>query len=127
MTLTIWVSGKKAKAKYCMGSGSTSRGKNVPLNRNIGVMNNRAGYSRTIMFGVNAVKHIPIQAKSKPAKKAKGIISRAYFRSINPKAAITGTITKAFIVLRVAPQNNSPAITSSIMRGVAIMASNVFW
>lgn len=43
ITFTMCVSGKKAMAKYCTGTGRALRGKNVPLKRNIGVMNNSIG------------------------------------------------------------------------------------
>lgn len=79
------------------------------------------------MLGDIAVKHIPMLAKRAPAKNEKGIMSNEYRKSIIPKAAITTSIIVAFIKLRVAPHRISPAITSSILRGVAIMASKVFW
>lgn len=79
------------------------------------------------MFGEIAVKHMPIVAKRKPARNENGIISREEGNSMSPKAASTGNVITVFIVLRVAPQRSSPVITSSIVRGVAIMASKVFW
>lgn len=74
-----------------------------------------------------AVKHMPIAAKRKPARKENGITSRDEGNSISPRAASTGSIITVLIMLRVAPQRISPVITSSIVRGVAIMASKVFW
>lgn len=41
--LTTCVSGKNAMAKYWMGIGISDSGKNVPLNRNIGVINKNVG------------------------------------------------------------------------------------
>lgn len=40
---TTWVNGSTARAKYWIGSGRSDRGKKVPLKRNIGVMNRKAG------------------------------------------------------------------------------------
>jgi GT2 family glycosyltransferase len=79
------------------------------------------------MLGEMAVKHMPMVAKRKPAIKENGIISRDEGNSRIPKAASTGSIKIVFIILRVAPHRISPVITSSIVRGVAIMASKVFW
>lgn len=78
------------------------------------------------MFGDMAVKHMPMVAKRRPAIKENGITSSEEGNSMTPKAASTGSIITVFIVLRVAPQSSSPAITSSIEMGVAIMASKVF-
>jgi hypothetical protein len=75
---------------------------------------------------VMAVKHMPMVAKRKPAMKEKGIISSEWGSLMSPKAAITVSIIVAYIRLRVAPQRGSPVITSSMLRGVAIMASTVF-
>lgn len=77
-------------------------------------------------MGEMAVKHIPMVAKRKPAKKAKGMIKSDEGSSIRPKAATTASMIDALIKLRVAPHSNSPVITSSILNGVAIMASKVF-
>ena len=73
------------------------------------------------------MKHIPMAAKRRPARKEKGMIQNEERNSISPKIAKTGSIITVFITLLVAPQSSSPAITSSMERGVAIMASNVFW
>lgn len=79
------------------------------------------------MLGDIAVKHIPMAAKRSPARKEKGIINNEEGKSIIPKIAKIGSIIIVFITLLVAPQRSSPAITSSMERGVAIMASKVFW
>ena len=79
------------------------------------------------MFGDIAVKHMPMAAKRRPAKKENGIINNEEGNSIIPKIANTGSIITVFITPLVAPQRSSPAITSSMERGVAIMASKVFW
>jgi hypothetical protein len=79
------------------------------------------------MLGDIAVKHMPMAAKRSPARKEKGIIKNEEGKSIIPKIVNIGSIIKVFITLFVAPQRSSPAITSSIERGVAIMASKVFW
>jgi hypothetical protein len=41
--LTTCVRGRNAFAKTCMNSGRLVRGKNVPLRRNMGVMNRKPG------------------------------------------------------------------------------------
>jgi len=40
---TTWVRGRNAFAKTCMDSGRLASGKNVPLSRNMGVMNRKPG------------------------------------------------------------------------------------
>ena len=79
------------------------------------------------MLGDIAVKHMPMAAKRSPARKENGIIKNEEGKSIIPKIANIGSIIIVFITLFVAPQRSSPAITSSMERGVAIMASKVFW
>ena len=74
-----------------------------------------------------AVKHIAIDANINPPRKASSGTKRNSGLEINPKAAITASTVVEFIVARVAPHTSSPAITSSTLTGVAIMASNVFW
>ena len=73
-----------------------------------------------------AVKHIAIDANNNPLKNAKGIINSEEGISTTPKSNRTGSMNVAYMVLLVAPHNNSPAITSSIDTGVAIIASKVF-
>ncbi len=41
--LTTWVRGSAIMARYCIGRGMSERGKKVPLNRNMGVMNKKVG------------------------------------------------------------------------------------
>lgn len=85
------------------------------------------------MFGAVAVKHMAMEAKSRPPKKARGMVSRKsgeVIRGMGVKmlaVAITVSTMVAFMVARVAPHKSSPAITSSTLMGVAMMASNVFW
>jgi len=78
------------------------------------------------MLGEMAVKHMAMVANKRPAKKANGIISKDSGSSISPKAHNTGSIMVALIRLLEAPHNNSPVITSSMLNGVAIIASKVF-
>jgi len=74
-----------------------------------------------------AVKHIAIEANINPLRKAiKGTKRKSGLES-KPKAAITTSAVVEFIAARVAPHTSSPAMTSSTLTGVAIMASNVFW
>jgi len=79
------------------------------------------------IFGIIEVKHIPIEAKSRPAAKAKGMRSRDEGSATTPKRTRIGSMRDAEMRLLVAPQRISPAITSSIETGVATMASKVFW
>lgn len=84
------------------------------------------------MFGATAVKHIAMDAKSNPPKKASGTASKNNGELTNgngvnkPATATTNKTIDAFMVARVAPHNNSPATTSSTLTGVATMASKVF-
>ena len=77
------------------------------------------------IFGAKAVKHIPKQANSSPPKKATGNIAKNHGVEINPKAATTAKTIAELNVALVAPQRSSPAMTSSTLIGVAIIASNV--
>ena len=79
------------------------------------------------MFGTMAVKHIPNEEKSSPTRNASGGISRSSGVGVTPKATITPNTIDELMRLFVAPHRISPVITSSIVTGVAIMASKVFW
>ena len=76
--------------------------------------------------GTNAVQHIAREAKSKPTRKDSGITSRKNGPVVNPHTAITAKTINEFIKLLVAPHKISPAITSSKLTGVEIIASKVF-
>ena len=86
MIFTTWVSGRTAVAKIWMGMGRMLRGKKVPEKRNMGVTKRNVGRFRVSIFGVRAVKHIPMEAKRNPASKAKGMITKEMGRSTTPKA-----------------------------------------
>src|SRR3990170_7720428 len=79
------------------------------------------------MFGAMAVKHMAMLANMRPPTKDSRITNGNMGLEIKPKAATTANTIVAFMVARVAPHTISPAITSSTLTGVAIMASNVFW
>lgn len=85
------------------------------------------------MFGAMAVKHMAIEANINPPKKAKTGTNRTSGLPIKGglknrlKTPITANTIIELIADRVAPQTSSPAITSSTLTGVAIIASNVFW
>ena len=79
------------------------------------------------MFGTMAVKHIAIAEKSSPTRKDTGIISRNSGEGTTPKAKITAKTIDELMRLFVAPHKISPVITSSMVTGVAIIASKVFW
>lgn len=85
------------------------------------------------MFGEIAVKHIAMLDSIRPPKKAIMGISRnrgLVIRGCGVKKLempITARTIVLFIVARVAPHNSSPATTSSMLIGVATMASKVFW
>ena len=85
------------------------------------------------MWGAIAVKHMAMLDSNRPPKNAIRGISR------NRGLVIIGWEVKRlempttvstmvlFIVPLVAPHKSSPAATSSILIGVATIASNVFW
>ena len=125
--LATCVRGRTPMPTACKGVGRMENGKKVPLRRNIGVMNKNAGKLKKSMFLAMAVKHIPIEANKSPEKKDNIGTKNTKGLETRPKAATTTKTIVAFIVARVAPQTISPAITSSTLTGVAIMASNVFW
>src|SRR3990172_10270332 len=79
------------------------------------------------MFGAMAVKHMAMLANMRPPTKDKKITNGNKVLEIKPKAATTANTMVEFMVARVAPHTISPAITSSTLTGVAIMASKVFW
>src|SRR5690606_38306834 len=79
------------------------------------------------MFGARAVKHIPKDANRSPPKKAKTGTKINKGLEIRPKAATTHKTMDEFIVARVAPHSNSPAMTSSRFIGVAYIALKVYW
>ena len=79
------------------------------------------------MFGTMAVKHMAIDEKSSPTRKERGGISNKNGLGARLKANITPSTIEELIMLFVAPHRISPAITSSIFTGVAMMASKVFW
>ena len=111
----------------CAAVGREVNGKKVPLKKNIGVKNRNVGKLKKSIFGDTAVKHIAMEANSKPPKNASGITSKNSGLLIKPKTAITTSTMVELIVARVAPQRSSPATTSSTLTGVATMASKVFW
>ena len=84
------------------------------------------------MLGAAAVKHMAMDAKRSPPKKARGTASKnngelTKGTGVNkPATATTNKTIDAFMVARVAPHSNSPATTSSTLTGVATMASKVF-
>ena len=69
--VTTCVNGKTPNATACNGTGTNDNGKNVPLKRNIGVMNRKVGKLKKSISGAIAVKHIANAANSSPPKKAK--------------------------------------------------------
>src|SRR3990172_6110236 len=79
------------------------------------------------MFGAMAVKHMAMLANMRPPTNERRITNGNNGLEIKPKAATTAKTMVELIVARVAPQTISPAITSSTLTGVAIMASKVFW
>jgi hypothetical protein len=78
------------------------------------------------MFGAKAVKHMAIAENIKPERKANNGIRKIKGLETNPNTATTPKTMLELIRLRVAPHNISPAITSSMLTGVVIIASNVF-
>ena len=79
------------------------------------------------MFGAMAVKHMAMDANINPPKKASASMRTASGLVMSPKTAMTVRTIAELIRLRVAPQRSSPPMTSSMLTGVVIIASNVFW
>ena len=79
------------------------------------------------MFGTMAVKHMAMDEKSNPTRNETGGISRNSGEGTTPKTTITAKTIDELMRLLVAPHNISPVMTSSMVTGVAIMASKVFW
>lgn len=84
------------------------------------------------MLGDRAVKHMAIPDNIRPPKKAimgsnkkRGLVIRGCAVK-KPDMPITVRTMVQFIVPLVAPQSSSPATTSSMLIGVATMASKVF-
>jgi len=78
------------------------------------------------MLGVMAVKHIATAENKSPTRKESGRVNKNNGLETRRKAMITPSTIVELIRLLVAPHKSSPAMTSSRLKGVAIMASNVF-
>ena len=78
------------------------------------------------MFGTMAVKHMAIDEKRSPTINDSGGISRSIGVGGTPKITITPRTIEELMRLFVAPHKISPVMTSSMLIGVAIMASKVF-
>ena len=61
---------------YWAHPGRFSMGKNVPLKRNMGVMNRNTGRLNSSMLATIAVKIIPMEPKAMPPIRESGIIRR---------------------------------------------------
>ena len=101
-------------------------GKKVPEKRNIGVINRKIGKLRVSIVGTTDVQTIPTQAKAQPPRKATGRRSRACGKCNRPKQDMMIIMSAVPITDLVAPQRISPVMISSIVNGVASIASNVF-
>lgn len=77
-------------------------------------------------MGAIAVKHMAKAENRSPTRKDNAGIRRAKGLEIKPNAKITTKTMVELIRLFVAPHKSSPAITSSRLKGVAIIASKVF-
>ena len=78
------------------------------------------------MLGMIAVKHIAMVEKRSPTRKDSGGIRRNSDEGTNPKATITTSTIVELMRLFVEPHRISAVMTSSMVTGVAMMASNVF-
>lgn len=78
------------------------------------------------MFGASAVKHIPMDENINPPRSATARVRKKNGLRSKLKAAKTAKTIAELIKLLVAPQSSSPAITSSMLTGVVIIASKVF-
>ena len=68
-----------------------------------------------------------IEENMRPPRKAISGIRMNSWLEIKPKAATTARTMVELIRLLVAPHRSSPAMTSSMLIGVVMMASKVFW
>ena len=78
------------------------------------------------MLGVIAVKHMAMAENKRPTRKESGGINKKNGLENRPKSEITPKTRVELMRLLVAPHKISPAMTSSRLIGVAIIASNVF-
>ncbi len=92
----------------------------------MGVIKRKVGYSKEFMVGEIAVKHIATAENKSPTRKEIGGINRNSGLGVKRKAATTPKTIEELIRLLVAPHRSSPAMTSSRLTGVAIIASKVF-
>ena len=79
------------------------------------------------IFGTIAVKHIAIAENRSPTRNDNGGINNKNGEGTTPKATITANTIVELMRLFVAPHSISPVMTSSMVTGVAIIASKVFW
>lgn len=73
-----------------------------------------------------AVKHMAMAENNNPTRNENAGINKNNGLETKPKSVITANTMVELIRLFVAPHKSSPAITSSKLNGVAIIASNVF-
>ncbi len=86
------------------------------------------------MLGTRAVKIMAMEENISPPRNANAGIRRSVpavnstdGKKVSPISNITASTMVELMKLLVAPHNISPAMTSSMLTGVAMMASNVFW
>ena len=86
------------------------------------------------MLGTSPVKIMAMEENISPPRKAMigisstvGASNRTLGKKVIPRASITSRTMVELTKLLVAPHNISPVMTSSMLAGVAMMASNVFW
>ena len=106
--------------------GRCSRGKKVPLKRNMGVTNKKIGRLNISMVSTVPVKNRPIDPKAIPPTKAKGMIKRPAGYWIRPNRLITACMIAVAMTDLVAPHMISAVMISSRESGVAMIASKVF-
>lgn len=78
------------------------------------------------MLGTIAVKHMAMEANIKPARKEKKGTRRKNGLGVKRATVMTPKTMEELMRLLVAPHKISPAITSSRLTGVAMIASKVF-
>ena len=122
---TRWVKGKMLAMLWAQ-TGRLSRGKKVPLKRNMGVMNKKMGKLNISIVATVPVKKSAMDPKAMTPTKAKGIMRRPPGYWTRPKRLITPCMMAVAMTDLVAPQMISAVMISSRERGVAIMASKVF-
>ncbi len=112
-------------ATTCSSSGSWLMGKNVPLKMNMGMITKRKRVAKGASLVCAAEKAWMGAAKARPVRIVTGSISRAWGRSVAPKAIITPRKTTPPRVTRTPAHSSWPVATCRGSSGERIMPTYV--